>query len=145
MEEFELPKLTKVLIVEDNDDSRELLCQLLDGAGLECRTASTGTSALEMLHGFAPDVAILDVGLPEMDGFELARRIRRDPAHAHTILIAVTGYGRASDHAASREVGFDGHLVKPVNTTQLLSLLSSIQNGDAVPTTLRAMPQPKRA
>jgi two-component system, chemotaxis family, CheB/CheR fusion protein len=140
----------KVLIVEDNDDSRELLYQLLERAGLECRTASSGTSALEVLQGFAPDVAILDVGLPEMDGFELARRIRQHPEHAHTVLIAVTGYGRASDHAASREVGFDGHLVKPVNTNQLLNLLSSIQNGEALPNTLRAMPstrapQAKRA
>jgi len=128
-----LPSLSgkpKVLIVEDNDDSRELLYQLLEHAGLECRTASTGTTALEVLHGFAPDVAILDVGLPEMDGFELARRIRQDPEHAHTILIAVTGYGRASDHAASREVGFDGHLVKPVDTTHLLNLLSSIRSGE---------------
>ena len=119
----------KVLIVEDNDDSREMMFQLLDHAGHECRTASTGTGALEVLHGFAPDIAILDVGLPEMDGFELARRIRQDPEHSGTILIAVTGYGRASDHATSREVGFDGHLVKPVDTNHLLNLLSSLQNG----------------
>jgi two-component system CheB/CheR fusion protein len=132
----------KVLIVEDNDDSRELMFQLLDHAGHECRTASTGTSALEVLHGFAPDIAILDVGLPEMDGFELARRIRQDPAHAHTILIAVTGYGRASDHATSREVGFDGHLVKPVDTNHLLNLLSSLQNGQGF---LGGNAQPKRA
>jgi CheY-like chemotaxis protein len=66
-----------------------------------------------------------------MDGFELARRIRQDPEHAHTILIAVTGYGRATDHAASRAVGFDGHLVKPVNTGQLLALLASITNDSA--------------
>jgi two-component system CheB/CheR fusion protein len=134
----------KVLIVEDNDDSRELLYQLLEHAGLDCRTASTGTSALEVMHGFAPDVAILDVGLPEMDGFELARRIRQDPLHAHTVLIAVTGYGRASDHAASREVGFDGHLVKPVDTNQLLSLLSSIQSGEGY-SSVGLHAQPKRA
>jgi len=89
-------------------------------------------------------VAILDVGLPEMDGFELARRIRQDPLHAHTVLIAVTGYGRASDHAASREVGFDGHLVKPVDTNQLLSLLSSIQSGEGY-SSVGFHAQPKRA
>ncbi|MEY2930124.1 MAG: Family ership [Pseudomonadota bacterium] len=127
----------RVLIVEDNDDSRELLCQLLERNGFDCRSANTGTSALDVLRGFAPDVAILDVGLPEMDGFELARRIRLDPQHAQTILIAVTGYGRASDHEASRAVGFDGHLVKPVNTSHLLSLLSSIQNGDGYPDSVR--------
>lgn len=139
-----IPGRAKVLIVEDNDDSRELLSQLLEHAGLECRTASTGTSALELMHGFAPDVAILDVGLPEMDGFELARRIRQDPVHAHTVLIAVTGYGRASDHAASREVGFDGHLVKPVDTNQLLNLLSSIQSGEGY-SSVGLHAQPKRA
>jgi len=129
----------KVLIVEDNDDSRELLHQLLERAGFGCRTAGTGTAALEMLHGYAPDIAILDVGLPEMDGFELARRIRQDPVHAHTILIAVTGYGRAADHAASRAVGFDGHLVKPVNTGQLLALLASITNGNGSTSELGAL------
>ncbi len=127
----------RVLIVEDNDDSRELLCQLLERNGFDCRSANTGTRALEELRTFAPDVAVLDVGLPEMDGFELARRIRRDPEHAHIILIAVTGYGRASDHEASREVGFDGHLVKPVNTTHLLSLLGSIQSSDNFPDSVR--------
>jgi len=137
-----LPKLAgqaKVLIVEDNDDSRELLHQLLERAGFGCKTAGTGTAALEVLRGFAPDIAILDVGLPEMDGFELARRIRQDPEHAHTILIAVTGYGRAADHAASREVGFDGHLVKPVNTGQLLALLASITNDNGASSEFSAM------
>jgi two-component system, chemotaxis family, CheB/CheR fusion protein len=123
---------TKVLIVEDNEDSRELLCQLLEQAGLECRTAGTGTAALTLLHEFSPDIAVLDVGLPEMDGYELARQIRLDPEHSSTILLAVTGYGRASDHAASRAAGFDGHLVKPVNADQLLELLTGLRNGDSI-------------
>jgi two-component system CheB/CheR fusion protein len=120
----------KVVIVEDNDDSRELLCELLSASGFDCRSASNGTVALGMLRDFHPDVAILDVGLPEMDGFELARQIRQDEALRETILIAVTGYGRASDHAASRQAGFDGHLVKPVNARQLLSLLTSLGSAE---------------
>jgi CheY-like chemotaxis protein len=128
----ELPNFTtraRLLLVEDNDDSRELMCQLLDKAGFECLTAATGTAALELMRSACPDIAILDVGLPEMDGYELARRIRQEAPCANTILIAVTGYGRASDHAASREAGFDGHMVKPVNVEHLLALLASFREG----------------
>jgi two-component system CheB/CheR fusion protein len=119
----------RVLVVEDNDDSRVLMCQLLEQAGFECLNAATGTAALELMQSACPDIAILDVGLPEMDGYELARRIRQDATCRETILIAVTGYGRASDHQASQEAGFDGHLVKPVNVEQLLELLASFRDG----------------
>jgi two-component system CheB/CheR fusion protein len=125
------PIHARVLLVEDNDDSRDLMCQLLEKAGFVCKTAATGTAALALMRESCPDIAILDVGLPEMDGYELARRIRDDATCAHTILIAVTGYGRASDHAASREAGFDGHLVKPVNVEHLLGLLASFREGSA--------------
>jgi two-component system CheB/CheR fusion protein len=119
----------RILLVEDNDDSRELMCRLLEKSGFVCNTAATGTAALELVRSWCPDIAILDVGLPEMDGYELAQRIREDASCSHTILIAVTGYGRASDHQASRAAGFDGHLVKPVNIEQLLSLLASFREG----------------
>ncbi|MET0410276.1 MAG: ATP-binding protein, partial [Polyangiaceae bacterium] len=119
----------RILLVEDNDDSRELMCALLERSGFVCNTAATGTAALELVRSWCPDIAILDVGLPEMDGYELAQRIRKDASCSQTILIAVTGYGRASDHEASRAAGFDGHLVKPVNIEQLLSLLASFREG----------------
>ncbi|HMJ15864.1 MAG TPA: response regulator, partial [Polyangiaceae bacterium] len=113
-----------IVVVEDNPDSREMLCELLHGAGFECTTADNGPSALQIIDEIEPDIAILDVGLPEMDGFEVARRLRANPKHAGLFLIALTGYGRAEDRRASRDAGFDEHLVKPVHAEQLLQLLS---------------------
>jgi two-component system CheB/CheR fusion protein len=122
-----VPTGARVVIVEDNSDTRELLCELLQDEGYDCRTVASGKAALDLIREFEPHVALLDVGLPEMDGFELARRLRatRDTADMH--LVAVTGYGRASDRAASREAGFDEHLVKPVQPDELLRVLASIQ------------------
>jgi two-component system CheB/CheR fusion protein len=116
-----------IVIVEDNTDSRELLYELLTGAGFECQVATNGIEALKLLEETRPDIAILDVGLPEMDGFEVARRLRRDPEHDRTCLIAMTGYGRASDRVTAKDAGFDHHLVKPVDTEELLSLLANMR------------------
>jgi len=115
---------THVVVVDDSEDSRELLCVFLQRAGFECSTADSGNSALALIERERPDIAILDVGLPEIDGFELARRIRQDPNLSHIVLIALTGYGRASDRAASSAAGFDEHLVKPVRIEQLMAALS---------------------
>jgi two-component system CheB/CheR fusion protein len=117
-------KTARVLVVEDNADSREMLCALLDRAGYEAYGAATGVAALTLLEEVQPDIAILDVGLPGMDGFEVARRIRSRPRHAHVRLVALTGYGQLSDRVASREAGFEAHVVKPVQTEQLLALLN---------------------
>ena len=99
-----------------------ILCELLAQEGFECATAESGTAALELIDRLRPAIAILDVGLPGMDGFELARRLRSNREHADMFLIALTGYGQASDRAAGREAGFDEHLVKPVNVERLLKL-----------------------
>ena len=117
----------RVVVVEDNADSRELLCALLDARRLrlpDARTAAPPRSTL--VDEFAPDVAILDVGLPEMDGFEIARRIRADARHAGARLVALTGYGQATDRAATLAAGFDEHLVKPVQPDRLLDLLARL-------------------
>jgi len=124
---FALGARAKIMVVEDNTDSRELLCELLAHVGFECRAAESGLGALDLVAEFAPDVAILDLGLPGMDGLELARRIRSEPRHARMILIALTGYGQAADRVAAREAGFDEHLVKPVQGEQLLALLGEMQ------------------
>ena len=113
----------RILVVEDNTDSREMLCELLLQAGFECRAVESGPAGLALMDAMQPDLVILDVGLPEMDGFEIARHIRANPRHARVCLIALTGYGQAADRAASREAGFDVHLVKPVHAEQLLTLL----------------------
>jgi two-component system CheB/CheR fusion protein len=139
-----------IVIVEDSADSRDLLCELLATEGFQCATAENGPAGLELIDRLRPSVAILDVGLPEMDGFQLARRLRGQPEHAELFLIALTGYGQATDRAASRDAGFDEHLVKPVNVDKLLALLSDLRSGGAVDgrsssSSSSASPAPSRA
>jgi CheY-like chemotaxis protein len=117
----------RIVVVEDNEDSRDLLCELLAEEGFECTTAANGAAGLALIDETHPAIAILDVGLPEMDGFEVARRLRDNPANRGIFLIALTGYGQAADRAASRDAGFDEHLVKPVNVDELLDLLADLR------------------
>jgi two-component system CheB/CheR fusion protein len=116
----------RVMVVEDNADSREALCALLEAAGYDCRSAASGTAALALVDAFAPSVVVLDLGLPEVDGFEIARRIRTDARHDAVRLVALTGYGQAADRAASLSAGFDEHIVKPVHPERLLDLLARL-------------------
>ncbi len=124
-----LPRGARIVVVEDNPDSRDLLCQLLALAGFECHAADNGASGLALIDDVRPDVAIVDVGLPEVDGFAVARRIRAEPRHDRVSLIALTGYGQSSDRAQALEAGFDEHLVKPINAESLLQVLEA-QGGD---------------
>jgi len=111
---------TRILVVDDNVDAAELLSDALTGLGYDTRTAYDGPSALEVAAAFNPDVALLDIGLPAMDGYELARRLRERPSAAKPLrLIALTGYGRDSDRARTREAGFDAHMVKPIDLSAL--------------------------
>jgi two-component system CheB/CheR fusion protein len=113
-----------VVVVEDNDDSRQMLCTFLEQAGFACRSARTGTAGLELIEEVHPAVALIDVGLPEMNGLEVARRLRSDPKNEGIYLVALTGYGQPSDRAAANEAGFDGHLVKPVDPDYLVQWLA---------------------
>ena len=113
----------KILVVDDNEDARVLLAELLTKSGHEVETAEDGLTALQVLEEFQPDVAILDIGLPGMDGCELARRIRQLPAQAAVRLLALTGYGQAADRSNTRAAGFDVHLVKPLDLQGLLGHL----------------------
>ncbi|HEY4059351.1 MAG TPA: ATP-binding protein [Kofleriaceae bacterium] len=116
---------TRVLIVDDNRDAADLLTEALDSLGYEARTAYDGPSALEVAAEFEPQVALLDIGLPVMDGYELARRMReRITSGLH--LIALTGYGSASDRVRSSAAGFDAHLVKPLDLTKLAVTLKQL-------------------
>ena len=117
----------RVLIVEDGEDNRESLAMLLAGWGHEVLRASDGADGLRKALESQPDVAVVDIGLPVFDGYELARRIRQSGAqHAQRIrLIALTGYGQVSDRQKALEAGFDVHLLKPVDPAQLRALLSS--------------------
>jgi len=113
----------RVLVVDDNPDAADSLAQLLRLSGYEVQTAGDGTSALRATESFRPEVALLDLGLPGMDGFELARRMRQLGPTKAALLVAVTGYGREEDVREARAAGFDHHLVKPVDLAALRTLL----------------------
>ncbi|HKY38058.1 MAG TPA: chemotaxis protein CheB [Polyangiaceae bacterium] len=114
----------RVAIVEDGEDSRVMLCELLELAGFQCRTAATGSAGLALIDDFHPDIALIDIGIPEIDGLELARLIRKNPEHAGIHLIALTGYGKREDRDNTQGAGFDDHMVKPVDCDALLRSLA---------------------
>jgi PAS domain S-box-containing protein len=121
-----LPSGISVLVVDDNEDAADLLAQALGDWGEIVRVAHDGPAALRVLETFTPDVALLDIGLPAMDGYELARRLRALPALANVRLVAVTGYGQARDREAAEQAGFHEHVVKPVDLSKLEGLLSRL-------------------
>jgi PAS domain S-box-containing protein len=112
----------RVLLVDDNRDAAEMLAELLRSAGHEVVVAFDGPSALVSLAGFHPDIALLDIGLPVMDGYDLARKLKA-VLPATPRMIAITGYGQEHDHRRSQEAGFDAHLVKPVQAAQVLAVV----------------------
>ena len=120
------PTALRVLIVDDNVDAADGLALLLDLQGYPTRVAYDGATALEAVKEFRPDVAILDIGMPLMDGYELARRLRRAPETEKTILIAMTGWGQVEDLRKAKEAGFHHHLVKPSDPAVLEKLLADL-------------------
>jgi PAS domain S-box-containing protein len=114
----------RVLVVEDNQDIRESSCALLSMAGFDVAGVSTGSEALEKAPAFGPNVVLLDVGLPGLSGYDVARRLRDMPQFVDTVLIAVTGYDTPEARALSAAAGFDHHICKPVNFDELATLLS---------------------
>jgi PAS domain S-box-containing protein len=123
------PEGMRVLLVDDNIDLVMMLASTLRGRGYSVRVAYTGPDGLRAALSWRPDVVLLDIGLPGMDGYEVARRLRADPALATAgepmRLIALTGYGRDSDLATSRAAGFDGHLIKPVEFKTLETMITA--------------------
>ena len=112
-----------LLVVDDNRDAAELLADSLRSLGHVVRVATDGPSALELVRQFTPDVALLDLGLPVMDGFELAERLKREPELKAMGLVAITGYGQDVDRRRSEDAGFHAHLVKPVDIHALNELI----------------------
>jgi CheY-like chemotaxis protein len=111
-------------VVDDSVDCADSLATLLRVAGHEVRTAYDGPTALEAAEAFRPEVVLLDIGLPRMDGYEVARRLReRERAGGRALLVAVTGYGQEEDRRRAEEAGFDAHLVKPAGPAALQRLL----------------------
>jgi CheY-like chemotaxis protein len=114
----------RVLLVEDNVDARETLTQLLRIAGHEVLPAQDGAEGLRLAASGKPDVALIDVGLPDLDGYEIAKRLRASREGAHVHLIALTGYGGEQDRRLAIEAGFDQHVTKPVDLEELERLFA---------------------
>ncbi|RDJ98511.1 response regulator [Cupriavidus lacunae] len=111
------------MVVDDNDDAAQSLAALLRLDGHEVRVARDGMSALECLKTFRPDAILLDIGLPDLDGYEVARRIRAMPEQANVLVVALSGYGMP-DHERREVTGIDHYLVKPADLRQLDAFLA---------------------
>jgi CheY-like chemotaxis protein len=116
-----------ILVVEDEDDSAKSLAELLTLGGHSVRIASSGPEALQQTHDATPDVVLLDIGLPGMDGWEVARRLRDQSKDKQPFVVAVTGYETTDDQWRSADAGIDLHLVKPVDPANLTGLLSWVR------------------
>jgi CheY-like chemotaxis protein len=112
-----------VLVIEDNRDAREMFRVMLELAGHEVLEAEEGVSGLELLKATRPDIAVIDVGLPGLNGYEIARRFRAEPDADGVMLVALTGYGTPEARERSRQAGFDHHLIKPVDPDTLRELM----------------------
>lgn len=117
----------RILVVDDNRDAADSLAMMLRYAGAEVRVVYDGLGALDALPACRPDVVLLDIGMPRLNGCDLARRIRSDPVHREVLLVALTGWGQAADRMRSHEAGIDHHLVKPVDFDVLRDLLVAAQ------------------
>ena len=115
----------RILIVDDNEDGAESLAMLLQLKGHETHKAHDGIEAIEAAERFRPDAVLLDIGLPRLNGYEVCRRIRKEPWGKDMVLVALTGWGQEEDRHRSREAGFDTHMVKPVDHDVLMKLLTS--------------------
>jgi len=115
----------RVLVVDDNVDTVTTLAMLVQESGHEARTAYDGSVVLEAALDYRPNVVLLDIGLPGLNGFEVAKRLRQQPALQNAVLVAMTGYGRESDRQRSREAGFDHHLIKPGDFEKVLQILAT--------------------
>ncbi|CAN5920503.1 hypothetical protein BH11MYX4_BH11MYX4_13340 [soil metagenome] len=125
-----VPEGRRVAIVEDNADAREMLCELLTRVGFECQTADRGDAGLTLVREMRPDMALVDLGLPGIDGLELARQVRSDPTLANVYLVALTGYGQATDRLTALNAGFDEHVVKPVRSDELIRILRETEHAE---------------
>lgn len=118
----------RILVVDDHRDVAATICELLSMLGHVAERAHDGPSALAAFATFAPDLVLLDLGLPGMNGYEVARRLRGEPGGTDVTIVAITGWGQPADRARTREAGFDHHLVKPAALAALREVV-----GDATP------------
>ena len=118
-------QVSKVAVIEDNADSREMLCEVLLSAGFQCSSADNGLAGLDLIETMMPDVALVDVGLPGLNGLELAQRLRAGGRHPRLRLVALTGYGQQEDRRQAAEAGYNAHFVKPIDPQRLVRFLKN--------------------
>jgi CheY-like chemotaxis protein len=122
---IDVPHLaSRVVIIDDNQDAAHTMSMLVEQLGGSARMAHDAVSGLSAVQEFQPDVVFLDIGLPGMDGYETCRRIRRQPSEQHIVIVAVTGWGQSQDKQRALDAGFDAHLTKPVDPTELARVLA---------------------
>jgi CheY-like chemotaxis protein len=121
------PVQRRILVADDNEDSVSMMEMLLSGFGHDVRTAGDGLEAVRRAAEFEPDVVILDIGMPRLNGYEACRRIRELPALEKAVMIALSGWGQEEDKRRSEEAGFHYHVVKPVDPAALMQLLSRLK------------------
>src|SRR5215510_7594204 len=118
------PNPRRIVIVEDDEDAREMLKALLELASHEVHDASDGRAGIELVASVAPDIAFVDIGLPGVNGYEVARRLRE--RHKDLCLVAMSGYGQSEDRRKAAEAGFDMHLLKPVDPDRLSAIIAAL-------------------
>jgi CheY-like chemotaxis protein len=125
---------TRIMVVEDNADGLETLLALLDAMGYTAAGAADGPAGLELARRFGPDLILLDLGLPGMDGYDVVRALRADPAFAATHITALTGWGAERDRQRTAEAGFNDHLTKPIEPVALEQYLAQFSRAAAAGT-----------
>jgi CheY-like chemotaxis protein len=118
----------RILVIDDNRDAAESMRMLLGHLGAEVSVARDGPEGLAAFAAWRPHMVLLDIGMPGMDGYEVARRLRASPQEPHASIVALTGWGQNEDRGRAYEAGFDHHLVKPADFDVLQSLIASIQS-----------------
>ena len=113
----------RILAVDDNQDALTVLRMLLQLKGYQVQTCTSGEQLLQVGEAYGPEVVLLDISMPGMDGYETCRRLREQPWGHSLVVIALTGYGQGEDRQRSHEAGFDGHLTKPIDLAALTSIL----------------------
>lgn len=126
-------KTYRILLIEDNDDARAMTMQMLFLLGCRTMAAASGAEGLRLAHMEMPDAAVIDIGLPDMNGYDVARRLRTAPETAGMVLIALTGYGLVADVQRAMDAGFDMHLTKPVNAERLRQAIKQCISASSVP------------
>jgi CheY-like chemotaxis protein len=121
------PSGCRIMVVDDNCDAANSLAMLLRTLGHQVKVAHSGSDALAMVESFAPAIMFLDIGMPEMDGYEVARRLRADPTNTGLCLAALTGWGQVEDRRKTAEAGFNHHIVKPPDMQAILRVVAEAQ------------------